>query len=358
MLSPFMEELRAHLRTIEDSLRTNEALRELLASREFRPLMFHLPAAQDAALRVKYHALNSTTWRTLDHAAAVTSLYGIYERFVYDLLREWLSQLPAIQRRYSDLQAGVRKHHRLGMASLLQKKEHRRYQHLSLSGILRDLAAASDGAQPCSLLPEAFFSEDENLRREPLETLFARVGMQGTWHWISNHPAIIDFITNVRGGGNTADRELAEFIDYRNDAAHGNIDHVLGLNALLEICAFTESLCEAIVQFVRRALLQGYVDTGRATAVGRITETFQHGAIAIGTMNACLIRVSDQVILIAPDQCPMATVTSLQENDVDRQEVSAAQDQEVGIRFNVKARVNMSIVRLAGENPNATDYSI
>ncbi len=359
MLSSHMDELRAKLGTVKDSLRTNDALRELLSTQEFRPLkLFPGPTAQDAALRVKYHALNPTTWRTLDHATAMTSLYGAYERFVYDLLKEWLSYLPTIHPRYLDLHAGMRKAHRLGTATILQRIEHRRYQHLSIIDILSDLAAASDGVHPYVLLPEAFFSEDENLRREPLERLFARVGIQDIRSWISGHPEVLDFITNVRGSGNTAESELAEFVGYRNDAAHGNIDEVLGLNAILEIATFIERLCEAISQLVRRTLLKGYVDTGRATVLGKVTEIFHRGATAIGTMKACRIHVNDQVIIDAPDQCSMATVTSLQNHGIDCQEVVAIEGQEVGMRLSVRVRKNVVIARVESDEPFTPDYSI
>jgi hypothetical protein len=356
MLASHMEDLHAKIRTIEDSLRTNEAIRELLSTHEFRPLL--LPVlAQDAALRVKYHALTPTTWRALDHATALTSLYGAYERFVYDLLREWLSQVPSIHSQYSALQNRMKTAHRLGLATILQKIDHRRYKGLSLGGILRDFAAASDGVHPYRLLPEAFFSEDDNLRKEPLEALFARAGIQHTWQWIMHHPAVVDFLTNVRGGQNTAESELAEFIDYRNDAAHGNVDNVLGLNALLDICAFIGTLSEAITQLVRHQLLAGYVQTGRAIELGRITEIFRHGDIGIGKTNLCTIRVCDQVLLQAQDRCLIATVESLQENDIDRQEITATANQELGIRFTTRVVKDMAIVRVR-DDEFILDYSI
>lgn len=358
MLVSHMDDLRTQLRAIEDSLQTNDALRELLSTREFQPLALRTARAKEAALLVKYHALNPTTWRALDHAAAMTSLYAAYERFVYQLLREWLSQLPLLCPRYDDLRQNIHKAHRVGTANIIQKKDHQRYRGLSLTGILRELASAADGVQPYRLLPEAFFSEDDNLRKDPLEALFGRVGFENTWKWIIKHPAVVDFIDNVRGGGNTAEGELAQFINYRNDAAHGNVDTVLGLNAIIGISTFVERLCEAITEFVRHTLLDRYLATGRATTVAEITEVFHHGATGIGTMRAGTIRVHDELALVAEDRCPMTEVLSLRDNDVDRQEVVAAQGQEVGIRLTIHVREGMTLVRVLSDDEAACDYVI
>ena len=183
---------------------TNDALRRLLSTREFAPLAFS-SHAQDAALGLKYGAPQLTAWRAMEWANAMTFIYGAYERFVYDLLREWLGELPNIVQDYSALDAGVRKSHQQGIAEVLKKKDHRRYQHLPLGSMLRDLANACDGQRPYQLLPEAFFSAAENLRKEPLEALFGRVGLNRAWQWISNHSAVVDFITESRGDGATAE---------------------------------------------------------------------------------------------------------------------------------------------------------
>ena len=335
------------VQSVEDTLRTTDAARELLATRHFHPLQITNDVARDAALQLKYHAPDPTTWRTLDHAAAVTALYASYERFVYDLLRDWLGLIPAFYPSYNGLRSSVHKAHRDGIANVLQKIAHRRYHHLSLAAVLRDLAAAIDGVSPYTLLPEAFFSEDDNLRREPLEKLFARIGIDAVWTWIEGHPAVVDFIEDVRGAGSTAESELSQFVYFRNDAAHGIIDTVLGLNALLDLCSFVRALGEALVELVRHRAIERALVVGHATAIGRITEVFHQGATAIGTMEPCTLRVQDEFALIADDRCPIVTVLSLRDNDADRALIDATARQEVGIRFNVQIRINMKIIRIS-----------
>jgi RiboL-PSP-HEPN len=346
MLVSYMEELRAKVRDILESLRANDALRELLSTGEFQPLLFRTEAAKDAGLRLKYHTLNPTTWRTLEHAGAMTSLYAAYERFVYDLLREWLSQLPTLYARHSELRRNLQRVHRIGTAKVIEKIDHHRYRHLSLPVILRDLTSSCEDAQPYRLLPEAFFSEDDNLRKDPLEALLGRVGIENAWQWIMGHPSVVNFIDNIRGEGNTAESELAQFISYRNDAAHGSVDTVLGLNAIGEICVFVESLCEAVTELVRNVLLQRYLEIGRATRLGRITEVFHRGETGIGRMEPCTIRVRDELVLVAPGRCSMVNVLSLRDNDIDCQEVVAAAGQEVGIRLTTHVRKNMVFIRI------------
>jgi hypothetical protein len=132
----------------------------------------------------------------------------------------------------------------------------------------------------------------------------------------------------------------------------------LGLNRIVEICAFIECLCEAITQFVRHRLTDGYLKTGRAKELGRITEVFHQGMTGIGTMRECTIRINEQVIVLLGDQCPMATITTLRDHDVDREEITASENQEVGIRLTVKVRKNMRIVRVEADESFVLTYEI
>jgi MAE_28990/MAE_18760-like HEPN len=102
---------------VEDALCATDAARDLLSTRHFHPLLISNGAARDAALQLKYRAPDPTAWRTFDHAAAVTSLYASYERFVYDLLGDWLALVPSFYPNYNDLPSSVEFAHRDGIGS-------------------------------------------------------------------------------------------------------------------------------------------------------------------------------------------------------------------------------------------------
>ena len=49
------------VQSVEDTLRTTDAARELLATRHFHPLQITNDVARDASLQLKYHAPDPTT---------------------------------------------------------------------------------------------------------------------------------------------------------------------------------------------------------------------------------------------------------------------------------------------------------
>ncbi len=173
-------------------------------------------------------------WRIYDHCAAVIKLYAIYENFVEDLIRDWLSLLPEIYPNYSDLDNRIRKTHQTGVGRLLIDQNKKRYEHLSIKDIVNSLHSGIDNAGSYELSPDAFLFHEQNLRRDTLDKLLADAGINETWLWIEKHTAIRNFVENIKGSQNTAEGELNELIVYRNDAAHTtSIDNFLGFSDLL-----------------------------------------------------------------------------------------------------------------------------
>ena len=186
-------------------------------------------------------------WRIYDHCAAVTKLYAIYENFVEDLIRDWLVLLPEICPDYLDLEERIRKTHQIGTGRLLIDLNKKRYEHLLLEDVVNSLHSGFSNQSSHELLPDAFLFHEQNLRRDTLDKLLADAGINNSWVWIEQHRVIRNFVEDIKGGQNTAEGELNELITYRNDAAHTtSIDDFLGFNALLELCTFTESICQAL----------------------------------------------------------------------------------------------------------------
>ncbi|WP_333472790.1 MAE_28990/MAE_18760 family HEPN-like nuclease, partial [Microcoleus sp. herbarium12] len=67
-------------------------------------------------------------WRIYDRSAVVTRLYAIYERFVEDLISDWLRGMPDLVPRYSDLEEKIQNTHREGIGRLLIDIKKNRFQ--------------------------------------------------------------------------------------------------------------------------------------------------------------------------------------------------------------------------------------
>ena len=116
----------------------------------------------------------------------VTRLYAIYERFVENLVGDWLGLLPGLFPRYSDLEESIQNTHQMGVGRLLIEMKKNRYGHLSIEEVVRGLFRGVTGEE-YQLLLDAFLLHEQNLRRQPLEKLFADAGIPNAWAWVEKH---------------------------------------------------------------------------------------------------------------------------------------------------------------------------
>lgn len=107
------------------------------------------------------------------------------------------------------------------------------YRHLSPEDLARDYADAMAG-RPYRLHPELFLTANRNLRQADLERLIGEVGLSNAWQWVVQHPAMVDYHRNEIGEANTLANGLNQFVEERNQAAHGASGTHLGTERLVQ----------------------------------------------------------------------------------------------------------------------------
>lgn len=255
--------------TVRSMIKTNDRLREIVfqdssdikelkENPEFAALIEVIPSKQE--------------WRIYDRSAVVTRLYAIYERFVEDLISDWLRRMPDLVPRYSDLGEKIQNTHREGIGRLLIDLKKNRFQHLSVEKVVQGLSCGITDTGKYELLPDAFLLHEQNLRKEVLETVLKNAGIKEPWKWIINHKEIKYFVEEVRGRQNTAEGELKQLVDYRNEAAHGSTDEILGTQELLDLGDFVEALCKSLADLVTYNIILLQSDRGLVREIGKITE--------------------------------------------------------------------------------------
>ncbi|WP_242061178.1 MAE_28990/MAE_18760 family HEPN-like nuclease [Nostoc linckia] len=287
-------------------------------------------------------------WRVYDHCAVVTRLYAIYERFVEDLVSDWLVLLPALFPLYSDLEDKIRNTHQIGVGRLLLELKKNRYEHLSLEEVIRGLFHGVTGEKDYDILPDAFLFHEQNLRREPLEKMLTEAGIPNSWGWVEKHRAVKYFLQEIRGNQNTVEGELNELISYRNDAAHGFPDDVLGSNALLELCDFVETLCQALAELVTYKVIERKKLIGQAKEIGRITEWYKKHKAGVAKVEETILSIGSSLFLVNEGSscCYLATIESIKIDDISVDEVETITGMEVGLKFDVDAKEKLSLYRL------------
>jgi hypothetical protein len=284
----------------------------------------------------------STLWRVFDHCAAVTRLYAIFERFIGECVRAWLGELPSLGA-YTALPEGFRTVHRRGVARVLMDHDKARFSSLAVPSILANYLNAVNDGPNYFVLPEAFLNDSRSFQPNRINELLSNLGLNGGWQWITRSRHVVEFITEVRGGQNTADAELQAFINYRNEAAHGVADDFLGVIPLTQYVDFILSLCRAMQEFFVSNWVQRQLASGRVVRLGSVTERFRNNIVVCRLAN-CRIRLGTRLFVHNDNSCYAVTIKSLRVNDVVFEDVTVESETEVGMGLDQRVPLSADIL--------------
>lgn len=350
MFQELIKTVKVNISTVRSIIQTNDRLRKI-AFGEGALTKQKLEEDREFVITTLIQDIpKAGEWRVYDHCAVITRLYAIYERFVEELVTDWIRLMPEMFPLYSELEDRVRDTHQMGVGQLLLNLKKSRFQHLSIEGVVRGLFRGVTDEDKYELVPDAFLLHEQNLRKNVLENLFADVGISNAWNWVEKHRAVKYFVKEIRASENTAEGELNELISYRNDAAHGApIDNVLGSSALLELCDFVEALCQALAEVVIYRIISRKTSIGQAREIGLITEWFKQPKAAVAKVKETTLAVGGSLFLVseARSYCHLVTIENIkiQEggNDVEKEQVKITSESEVGLKFNAEARKELRL---------------
>jgi RiboL-PSP-HEPN len=340
MYSGLLEKSQLSVEAVRRHIDASSAIRSLIVERRLRCVnatpCFDLGPFYDKTP-------SSIEWRVIDHCSAVTRLYAIYEQFVQDLLRSYLTFLESCVP-YPSLDPVLRAEHRRTLGLVLSNMGKERYQGLNFESIIDDLTTAFLPGGAYRLLPEAMLSHEQNLRMPELGMLFSRCGIPDIAAWSSKHPAIRSFFATEKRQSDKADAELKQLVDYRNDAAHGGIsvDAVLGPDILMEFADFLVVFFIALSERAQWSLIQTSLDHQKIRLAGIINEVFS-GNIGVANVENATFAIGDLIYLRGANYCYEATILSLQENDVDVESSRVLKPIELGFRFDRPIRKGAEI---------------
>ena len=155
-----------------------------------------------------------------------------------------------------------------------------------------------------------------------------------------------NFIEEIRGSQNTIEGELNELIIYRNDAAHGAlIDDFLGFNALLELCDFVESICQALADLFTYKVIERKEKIGKAQKIGKITEWFKKPQAGIAKVANTSLKIDSNLFLVNKNIacCQSVVIQSIQIEGKSVNEVKATTEIEIGLKFDVNAKLGLDL---------------
>jgi hypothetical protein len=298
---------------------------------------------------IKRDAPEAIVWKIYDHSASYTRLYALFENFVFGVIEEWLSLLPSLFEHYHQLPEQVKTCHRVGVGQILMKLGGDQYQHLSEESVLKGIAGGVVEEGPYSFLPDAFYTEGQNLWPGVLASLFKKVGIDNALGWINRHRDILNFLRDFRGNASSAESELKSLVQYRNLAAHGDIVEVVSAEDFSKVAKFVIALSNCLAELIMWNFVRRREATGFVEPIGEVIRNFSENIVGISASGSEL-KVEDTIVVISDSACHYAVVKSIQENHVPFSNLMTRPGQQIAAKLTHTARDGSQLLRLS-DNP-------
>ena len=285
-------------------------------------------------------------WQIYDHCAAFSRLYGVYAQFVEDLIGDYLRLLPVLYPDYVKLPERILSQHRVGVAQILGKLSSvGPYRHLDEAAIVTNLSSNLSGKIPYTLLKEAFFVERQNYRLEVLQRLFGSVGIENAAKKFLNSEFLRSFVS-TRSESFSVDKELSDFVEYRNTAAHSQVDQIVAIDDIRNYADLIAASCRAMADVVEDEIIQRQAAVGSYDELGTAVESLQRGHIIVARLTNCTLRVGEKIAIIRADSAKAARITSIEINDIPCAAIIVKKGLEVGLGLSSKCKVGTTVAKV------------
>ncbi len=295
-------------------------------------------------------AIDLTYWRTYDYCAAIIRLYASLERFILDVVGDWIRWVSkADPTRFTDSSQLVDRY-TFGVSEILRRRREDRFSGIKPGELGGSLAALHAKGDISSLEVEAFYAGLPNLKLQDVLSLLTAVEIQDAGKWVLNFGPLVAF---CRASNATIEALLKDLVDRRNEAAHGNElpSNVLGRQPLKDLTDFVDHVCTAVAELVFERMTTIAIDA-HGPAAAALLGTVEHLYPRSG---ACVIRsavnpmnIGMNVIAKASDRCRPSKITSIQLENVPHESVSPSNGVLVGLQLPVNPARGTSLYRLEG----------
>ncbi|MBP0016088.1 MAG: hypothetical protein J7647_00870 [Cyanobacteria bacterium SBLK] len=181
----------------------------------------------------------------------------------------------------------------------LLKKKSRFKKPGFLEDIAQNFSFCTTDVDSYKLVAEAFIVDHPNLRSEALNTILINAGIlheakiSSVWTWIVKY-------RNVRQDEKIVTDRLDKFVEYRNDAAHRNtVDSIFESTDLIDLCNFIESLCQALAELARFAVINKKISNKKVKKIGKTTNWLSKQEVLCANICQPPLSIGDEIFLLS-----------------------------------------------------------
>lgn len=277
--------------------------------------------------------------RRFDYAAFAVALYASFEKFVENLITEYV-RLEARRVDYEKLPQKLTAKHLARSAELLCRGHlgEGRYVGLSDLNVVKNLFDCLSGTKPYALNEVAIIAHDVNLRSSEVDAIFSVIGIDKICDRVCRADAMkawycavqgFDTLPEDRVNRTVIDERLKDIVERRNQIAHrgDNSSNLPGYEAMAEAVDFIKSLATSIFGFVAGRYLQTHhVGSTNCTELTLRAGDgpYKNGMIVVIDKPAQRLFVGQPIFVIAESMgARWGRIQSLRVDDVNNQEIEA-----------------------------------
>lgn len=287
-----------------------------------------------------------------DYNTIIVSLYGYLERYIEDMVTEYLGEISSLAPTFTDLPATIQTNHFPFSIELTRKANYQRNAgNVRVEDIIAKLHTCFTSPDNYQLNIQAFTQHSSNFRHATVSDTFKQCGIVNIIQAVKQTEPFIAFLQNedpdrdvntyLGMDDDVVFSRLNELADRRNDVAHGTpIDDILANDILRTYIDFIEAFAAGIGPVVYEHILP--LMLGQSVSLGSSIGIFDRHIVCVdfpeGKMNL-------EDILIAKTQEPgrpyrAGKILEIQKDRVSLTSVDGGPGVQIGMRVEFVAREN------------------
>ncbi|MDR1085961.1 MAG: hypothetical protein LBP22_14175 [Deltaproteobacteria bacterium] len=306
--------------------------------------------------------------KRFDYAAFAVALYASFEKFIENLIKEYV-RLETRRIDYAELPQKLTDKHLIRSAELICRRRLGKGRYIGLSelGVVKNLFDCLSGTKPYVINQAAVIAHDVNLRASEVDAVFSVIGIDNICDRVCRTEATMtwycdthDLETPLQDGvkRTVIEERLKDIVERRNQVSHrGDIPIDLpGDKEMSEAVAFIKSLATSIFGLVAGRYLQAH----HAASMSRIELTLRADPdknwtiVVVGKPGQRLFVGQPVFVIVESKGVRWGRIQSLRVDDADIQEIevntNAPAGVGVGLDFEYPKSANMKLIALQADD--------
>jgi RiboL-PSP-HEPN len=251
ILSSSLQQLDRRINSLTDFLKAHASLQDLILTR--------LPE-EDLGIANSYlEHIESLKYQT-----SIIELYGAFETFVEDVIKEYLKRFETIYSSYNEVDSPIRDVHLKLTIELLSRFGRRGFQEITPEGLIQNIHFCNSGQ--VKLNYEAFYEHTSNVRWPTVVELLSRIGIKLDSDFIDaikSYAQSRDLLWDKSESDISLPPIFGDLADRRNLIAHGKVSDKLAASLLEEWCRYVLFVSSLITDYLSCELASRSIQNGR-----------------------------------------------------------------------------------------------